>query len=132
MLELEVQPDLPTVEAMPRLLREAVVNYVTNAIKYTPEGGRIQIAGRRVDDSIVIEVLDSGLGIPPDRLENVFEDFGRVESELPDGTKPDGTGLGLSITKRIIEAHGGLVGVESVVGVGSRFRIVLPLRGVDA
>lgn len=131
-LELEVEPDLPTVEAMPRLLREAVVNYVTNAIKYTPEGGRIQIAGRRVDDSIVIEVLDSGLGIPPDRLENVFEDFGRVESELPDGTKPEGTGLGLSITKRIIEAHGGLVGVESVVGVGSRFRIVLPLRGVDA
>ena len=113
-----------------RLLREAVVNYVTNAIKYTPEGGRVGIGARLKDGSLVIEVSDTGLGIPPDRLSNVFKDFGRVQSELPDGTKPEGTGLGLSITKRVVEAHGGLVGVESVVGVGSRFRIVLPLGKV--
>ena len=129
-LTVEVAEGLPTIEAMPRLLREAVVNYVTNAIKYTPEGGRVGIGARLKDGSLVIEVSDTGLGIPPDRLSNVFKDFGRVQSELPDGTKPEGTGLGLSITKRVVEAHGGLVGVESVVGVGSRFRIVLPLGKV--
>ena len=130
-LSVDVEPDLPTIPGMPRLLREAVVNYVTNAIKYTPEGGRIGIGARREDDALVIEVRDAGLGIPPDRMENVFRDFGRVQSELPDGTRPEGTGLGLSITRRIVEAHGGLVGVDSVVGVGSRFRMVLPLEAPD-
>lgn len=109
-----------------RLIREAVVNYLTNAIKYTPPGGRICVAAMREGDEVVIEVSDNGPGIPPDAQGQLFTELTSIATAR--GLSAErGTGLGLSLVKRIAELHGGRVSAESKVGVGSTFRIHFPL-----
>lgn len=108
-----------------RLLREAVVNYVTNAIKYTPEGGAIQVRGERRQDFVRVTVADDGPGIAQEDQTRLFAEFQRL-ARPEDSDAPRGTGLGLSIVRRVVESHGGTVGVESRPGEGSRFYLDLP------
>ena len=109
-------------------LKQVVVNLLDNAIKYTPEKGRIQLRVAAVDGHATLEVSDSGIGIPADALAHVFERFFRVDKART--RDPEGAGLGLSIVKSICTAHGATVEVESN-GVGSRFRVMLPIASVN-
>jgi signal transduction histidine kinase len=108
-----------------RLLREAVVNYITNAIKYTQQGGTITVSGERDDSVVRIAVQDDGPGIAPEDHARLFAEFQRL-AQPDDLDAPRGTGLGLSIVRRVVEAHGGSVGVQSRPGAGSRFYLDLP------
>lgn len=102
-------------------IKQVIDNYISNAIKYTPDGGEITIIAKEEEDFIDIVVKDNGRGIPKSELENVFQRFYKV------GTKVFGsTGLGLSIVKRIVETHGGKVWCESMEGKGSSFHFTLP------
>ncbi len=121
---LSIPAELPPVTADVRWLRRAVVNYLSNASKYTQAGGHITLHAYAQDDEVHIEVQDNGQGIPLEAQGRLFERFYRVP-----GTKEEikGTGLGLAIVKSIAEAHGGRVYVRSTPGQGSTFGIALPL-----
>jgi signal transduction histidine kinase len=108
-----------------RLLREAVVNYITNAIKYTPEGGVIRVLGEHAREFVRVTVADDGPGIALEDQSRLFAEFQRL-AQPEDGNAPRGTGLGLSIVRRVVEVHGGSVGLESRPGEGSRFYLDLP------
>jgi two-component system phosphate regulon sensor histidine kinase PhoR len=99
-------------------------NLVDNAIKYTPEGGWVRVVARLADDSVELEVADSGIGIPRDDLPRIFERFYRVDKAR--SREMGGTGLGLSIVKHLIQSIGGQISVDSRVGEGTRFTIQLP------
>ena len=105
-------------------LTQVLINLIDNAIKYTPKGGRIGVEARQKEDAVEVVVSDSGIGIPPQEISRIFERFYRVDRAR--SREVGGTGLGLSIVKHIIEAHGGKVSVESQVGKGSRFVVILP------
>jgi len=100
-------------------------NLIENAIRYTPEGGTIQISAARHENSVAISVKDTGVGIPPESLPFIFERFYRVNKAR--ARQEGGSGLGLAIVRAIAEAHRGVVQVESQSGAGSKFTVVLPL-----
>ncbi len=101
-------------------------NLVSNAVKFTPEGGRVDVRVRAREDQAIIEVRDSGMGIPADEQEFLFERFFRSSTATEQAIQ--GTGLGLAISKAIVEAHGGEITVASEEGTGTTFRIALPLH----
>ncbi|MEO8396213.1 MAG: PAS domain S-box protein, partial [Chloroflexota bacterium] len=107
-------------------LAKAVTQVVTNAIDYTPEGGQITLHLSSEGDQAVIEVADTGMGIPADKLPHIFESFYRVDSAR--STESGGAGLGLSMAKKVVELMGGRIEVQSEIGVGSVFRIYLLLH----
>lgn len=130
-LDLRVKEgdDVPEVRGIRRLLREAVVNFVTNAIKYAPRSGLVTLETKALIADrgpwARVEVSDHGPGIPPEEIPRLFQEFTRVQrSSGPD--HPASSGLGLSITRKIMESHGGRVGVESRPGEGSTFWLELP------
>ncbi|MEX1051014.1 MAG: ATP-binding protein, partial [Gemmatimonadales bacterium] len=112
------------VQVDPDALRQILTNLFDNALRYTPEGGTITFATRRVDDGVELSVTDTGSGIPAEHLPRVFERFYRVDP----GRSRDqgGTGLGLSIVRHLVESHGGRVDLESALGIGTTVRLVLP------
>jgi signal transduction histidine kinase len=101
-------------------------NLISNAIKFTPTGGRINIRLQRDNGTAILEVSDTGVGIPSDKLERVFDRFYQVDGSST--RRYGGTGLGLALVKEIAISHGGQVSVESTVGKGSTFRVNLPLN----
>jgi signal transduction histidine kinase/DNA-binding response OmpR family regulator len=103
--------------------RQMLMNLLGNAIKFTPKGGRIELAAKTIGDSIRVEVRDSGPGIPPEEKKRIFEAFHRMDQTEKTS---EGTGLGLAITRKLVELHGGTLDVESRVGVGSCFFFTLP------
>ncbi len=105
-------------------LKQILMNLVGNAVKFTPEGGTIELAGKRVGDQVRLEVRDSGPGIPPDEQKRIFEAFYRLTQNAK---AAEGSGLGLAITQRLVELHGGQLGLESEPGKGSCFFFTLPL-----
>lgn len=107
------------------LLRQAVVNLLTNACKYTFPGGQVQLRLFTLPYWAVIEVIDNGIGIPEADLPHIFERFYRVDKKRSRTT--GGYGLGLAIAEQIVLAHGGYISVKSVAGKGSTFQVVLPL-----
>jgi two-component system, OmpR family, phosphate regulon sensor histidine kinase PhoR len=109
----------------PPLLEQAVVNLIDNAVKFSPEGGTIDVILEATSDELVISVIDKGLGVAREHLPRLFERFYRVDSAR--SRNLGGTGLGLAIVKHIAQIHGGRVSVDSLVGQGSTFRIHLPL-----
>lgn len=106
-------------------LKQVVVNLLDNAVKYTGEGGSVSLRVFGREAEVVLEVADTGMGIPPDAVPLVFERFFRVDRGRT--SQDSGAGLGLAIVKSITVAHGGRVELESAIGSGSRFRVVLPL-----
>ncbi len=103
-------------------LHDIFINLLSNAFKFTPDGGRVSVLASRQDRSILFEIKDSGVGIPEDKLQMIFDEFYQVE-----GGKYGGTGLGLAIAKRLVEEQGGNIWVESQLGKGSTFYFTLPL-----
>jgi len=106
-------------------LRRMIANLVSNALKYTPEGGRVYVDVRRSDSHVQLSVRDTGIGIPADQLPTIFERFRRVNRR--GGSDVVGTGLGLAIVQEFAQAHGGRVDVASEEGAGSTFTVTLPL-----
>ena len=125
-LVLDLSEELPRVRAVPRLLQEALANYVTNAIKYTPRGGRIVLRARSEGDKVFAEVEDNGIGIAESQMDKLFDDFVRLEIDESQVSDATGSGLGLSIVRRVSECFRGRVYVESEVGKGSTFGLELP------
>jgi signal transduction histidine kinase len=120
-IEVDVPKDL-VVYVDRGWLRDIFINLLSNAFKFTPDGGRVSIRASRKDGTVLHQIQDTGIGIPRDQLEKIFEEFYQV-----DGNKQGGTGLGLAIAKRLVEEHGGRIWVESIVGEGSVFYFTLPL-----
>jgi signal transduction histidine kinase/CheY-like chemotaxis protein len=123
-LDLEVDPAIGAVEADERKIKEVVLNLLSNAVKFTPDGGQIAVTARLADEEVQIAVRDTGVGIAPDDLPQVFAEFQQVGTATPQ--KQEGTGLGLTLAKKFVELHGGRIWVESQVGVGSTFVFALP------
>jgi two-component system, NarL family, sensor histidine kinase EvgS len=122
----QVEPDLH-VRADAMRFKQMLMNLAGNAIKFTPEGGRIELVARQVDDQVRVEVHDNGPGIPPEEQQRIFEAFFRLTET---GSTTEGTGLGLAITARLVELHGSKLGIESQPGEGACFYFSLPLIAV--
>jgi signal transduction histidine kinase len=129
-LTATIDPDLPTVEAEADRIRQVLVNLLTNAHEYSPEGASIGVMAGVAGAEVEIAVSDNGPGIPPDQLEHIFERFVRGDAGLTQ--RVGGTGLGLPISKSLVELHGGRLAVDSTVGVGSTFSFRLPLASAPA
>jgi PAS domain S-box-containing protein len=126
LLGVEIQKDLPhTVEADQALLQQAVYNLVENALKYTPEGGTVTVHLQCTASTLTFAIQDSGIGIPKSDLSRLFEKFYRGTNR--EALQQRGTGLGLAIVKSIAERHGGKVWVDSELGHGSTFFLLVPL-----
>jgi signal transduction histidine kinase len=112
-------------------LKQLLLNLVDNGLRYTPPGGMVRLGLRQEREQAVLEVQDTGPGIAAEHLPHIFERFYRVDGPRSRGA--GGTGLGLAICRWVAEAHGGSIGVESQLGVGSVFRVELPVQvGVRA
>jgi signal transduction histidine kinase len=120
-----VQEAMPIGRGDERRLTQVLLNLVGNAIKFTDRGS-VEIAAKAVDGFFELSVRDTGPGIAPDDQKRIFEEFQQVDSSST--RQKGGTGLGLAISKRLVELHGGTIEVDSVVGEGSTFRIVVPVR----
>ena len=127
---VEFTPPLPAVSGDRDRLVQVVTNILSNAVKFTPRGGSIQVALRQETARLVVEISDSGIGIPPEHIELIFEKFHRSDDVLTAAT--EGTGLGLAITRQIVEYHGGRIWARSTHGKGSTFIFTLPLAGERA
>jgi len=125
-LNLDVDPALKEVSADERKLKQILVNLLTNAVKFTPDGGRIDVIARREPDAFTIAVRDTGIGIAPEDQEAVFEEFRQVGRDYT--RKQEGTGLGLTLTRKFVELHGGRIWVESEPGKGSTFTFTIPVK----
>ena len=119
-----VEPGIDRICGAQEYIQETIVNILANAVKYTPSNGKIDICVSDKGDTILIQVKDTGIGIPRDEMPRIFEEFYRARNAKD--AERDGTGLGLSIAKQIIEIHNGKIWVESEEGKGSAFNIVLP------
>ncbi len=128
-LTLECDPHIGTIEADESRIKQVLLNLISNAIKFTPEGGKIQLhAERRGDATLVLEVSDSGIGISKDDQEKIFSPFVQLQKTQ----RHTGAGLGLSLVKSIIELHGGQVLLDSDTNKGTRITCILPLRATAA
>ncbi len=123
-LHLNLPTDIPQMHGNPIRLRQMLDNLIGNAIKYTPEGGDITIDVEAQSDQIILRISDNGPGIPPADQPHIFEKFYRA-SNVPKGV--GGSGLGLAIVKSIVDNHQGRIWVDSLLGQGSAFTVVLPL-----
>ena len=121
----EIDSALSAIDADPRSLKQILYNYLSNALKFTPEGGRVTIRGKVEDaERFRLEVEDNGIGISASDTDRLFVEFQQLDSSA--AKKYSGTGLGLALTRKIVEAQGGSVGVNSTPGKGSIFYAVLP------
>jgi signal transduction histidine kinase len=123
-LTAEIDPQLPLVQVEPDRIRQILVNLLTNAHEYSPEGASIRVTARTQAAEVVVSVIDDGPGIPEQQLEQIFQRFTRGDAGLTQ--RVGGTGLGLAISKSLVELHGGRIEVDSTPGVGSTFSFRLP------
>jgi signal transduction histidine kinase len=119
-----VDDRLGTIRADERKVKQVLLNLLSNALKFTPEGGKVDVRARANDGVAEVSVADTGVGISPDDQQAVFEEFRQVGASAK---KTEGTGLGLAISRKLIELHGGKLWVESTLGAGSTFTFTLPL-----
>jgi signal transduction histidine kinase len=122
---LSVQVSIPQdlhIYADRTALHDIFINLLSNAFKFTDDGGQVSIIATQKGQSTLLEMRDTGMGIPEDKLQMIFDEFYQVE-----GGKHGGTGLGLAIAKRLVEEQGGSIWVESQLGKGSTFYFTLPL-----
>jgi signal transduction histidine kinase len=124
LLSAEIAPDL-TAMIDPSKFKQILYNYISNAVKFTPQGGKVAVRVTRDESSwFRLEVEDTGVGIAPQQVAQLFQEFQQLPNNRNAG---QGTGLGLALTRHIVEAQGGSVSVRSVPGSGSVFSAVLPL-----
>ena len=105
-------------------LKQVLINLLGNAVKFTPEGGRIGVAASTADGSLEIVIRDTGIGIPEDRIADLCQPFKRIKNVL--SCRHQGSGMGLFITKALVERHGGTLVIESGLGEGTTVRVRLP------
>ena len=122
---IEIEPDMPEILADPDQIERVLLNLVNNANKFTPVDGSIAVSIKREGDLIVTTIKDNGRGIPEQDHPNIFGEYFRGSNA--DGLEGAGTGLGLAIAKSLVDLHGGQITFESAVGVGTTFRVALPL-----
>jgi signal transduction histidine kinase len=120
-----VSPAAGTISGNAISFKEAITNLLLNAVKYTPAGGTVSVRAEPQGKSAIIEVTDTGIGIPPEEQPRIFEEFYRASNARQ--REPEGDGLGLSLVKRIVELHHGTIWFASAPGLGTTFHIVLPL-----
>lgn len=125
-----IQPGLPLINVEPDRIRQILVNLLTNAHEYSPEGASIHVSAQAIGAEVEIAVTDNGPGIPSEQLERIFDRFTRGDAGLTQ--RVGGTGLGLAISKSLVELHGGSIVAESVEGQGSTFRVRLPIAAAPA
>jgi signal transduction histidine kinase len=125
-IHTEVTPGLPPIAVDAERIGQVLRNLLNNAVEYTPPGGKITVAARRVQDKIQVNVYNEGEGIPSEHLPNIFERFYRVDGSRTRAT--GGSGLGLAIVKQLVEAHGGRVWAESTPGVSANLIFTLPIN----
>jgi signal transduction histidine kinase len=125
-IDVQIDPKLGMIQAEARRLEQVFLNLLSNAVKYNREGGKVWVTVVSKKKEVQITVKDTGLGIPPEEQDSVFERF--VRAQASKDSKVEGTGLGLSIVKAVVEKHGGRLWLESVVGEGSSFIFILPRR----
>jgi signal transduction histidine kinase len=124
---VDVEPGLPAVSGDGDRLIQVVINLISNAVKFTPEGSITCVAVRNPGGpGLTVSVTDTGVGIAPEDHDRVFEQFGQAGDTLSD--RPRGTGLGLAICREIVEHHGGRIWLESEAGHGARFSFTLPVE----
>jgi len=123
-LEHALPPDLPALDADATAVEQVLTNLLDNAVKYTPEGGRVRVRAATERGMVRVEVEDTGPGIAAEHLPRLFERFYRVDPARSRAL--GGTGLGLAIVKHLVQAHGGEVGVSSIPGRGATFRVTFP------
>ena len=123
--KVRLPPNLPKIPADGRYLERVFLNLLSNALKFTPAPGAITVTVALQDNRLAVSVRDTGLGIAPADLPKIFDEFYRADN--PINRERKGTGLGLSLVKKIVEAHGGAIGVESAPGAGATFTFTLPL-----
>ena len=122
----DVDPALGPIFADERKFKQILLNLLTNAVKFTPDGGQINVSARKEDSRAIIAVRDTGIGIAPEDQAAVFEEFRQVGHDYT--RKQEGTGLGLAITRKFVELHGGKIWVDSEPGKGSTFTFTIPLH----
>jgi len=126
-LELHIQSPLPKIRADRERILQVLMNITSNAIKYTPDGGRIVIEAGSLDSYVWVEVTDNGIGIPPEDRTRIFERFYRVDKAR--SRESGGTGLGLSIAKEIVNRHEGILILVDREGAGTTLRLELKTEG---
>ncbi|MEH1820681.1 MAG: PAS domain S-box protein [Nostoc sp.] len=128
---LELSPDLTYIELDERLIRQVLINLLTNAIKFTPNGGAVilKVQGNAAEQTLSFSAIDTGIGIAPENIDKLFQPFVQIDSNL--SRRYAGTGLGLALVRRIIELHKGSITVRSTVDQGSQFTVVLPWKHVN-
>jgi len=124
-LDMDIGAGVDDYEGDERKFKQIVLNLLTNAVKFTPEGGSVKMAAARMNGGYVFAVSDTGIGIAPEDHAKIFEEFRQVGSDRQ--RKTEGTGLGLTLTKKLVELHGGTIRVESALGKGSTFTFNLPV-----
>jgi signal transduction histidine kinase len=122
-VRIAIGDQVGTMRGDERKIRQVLLNLLSNAIKFTPEGGRIEVGAALDNGAVEVSVSDTGVGIAPEDLEAVFEEFRQVGASA---AKQEGTGLGLALSRKFIELHGGTIHVTSEVGAGSTFTFRLP------
>ena len=120
-----ISTDVPIIETDASKLQQVLYNFLSNAIKFSPPNGRIDLTAERVDDGVRIAVTDRGPGIPPDKQAIIFEKFRQLDASVT--RQHSGTGLGLAISKELTTLLGGAIGVNSLPGAGSTFWVMLPI-----
>jgi len=125
-LDFDVARDLPSLVADPRAFKQIVLNLVTNAVKFTPNGGRIKVeCGGGNGNAFVVSVQDNGPGIPKEKLAKIFKPFSQVDNRYD--SNGGGTGLGLALVQGLAQLHGGMASIESEVGAGTKVTVYFPL-----
>jgi signal transduction histidine kinase/CheY-like chemotaxis protein len=129
-LKIAVDPEELEVRADKSKFKQVLYNLLSNAIKFTAQGGRVWVSSRADAGMLVVEVGDTGVGIPREHHQRIFDEFYQLDTATT--RQVEGTGLGLSLTRRLVELHAGTIGVESELGRGSVFTFRLPLLGIEA
>jgi signal transduction histidine kinase len=124
LLNIDIPVDIPKIPADEKKLEQVFFNLLDNAIKFTPENGKISVRVENLQDTVRIDISDTGIGIPDEHINRIFERFYRVDAAR--SREMGGTGLGLAIVKHIIQLHNGRITVESRPGKGSSFSVFLP------
>jgi signal transduction histidine kinase len=125
-----VEAGLPQLTADDMRVRQILINLMSNAVKFTPPGGKITVSARQRDGAIVIAVKDTGIGIAPEDLAKALEPFGQIDNEM--SRRHEGTGLGLPLSKNLVELHGGTLEIASTPGVGTTVTLVFPAKSTVA